>query len=89
MVTLRGPLGIYLVGWFDKLKWDPKDHRRRQTHDLTLQDAQVRLDQEAAVIPQGYAPKIACDHCVIVAAAARPVLARASENSGPVLSPCN
>jgi hypothetical protein len=54
MVTLRAPVGIYWVGWFDKPKWDPKDRRRRQAPNLTLQEAQVRLDQEAASIPQGY-----------------------------------
>ena len=54
MVTLRAPVGIYLVGWFDKAKWDPADRKRRQAPDLTLQEAQSRLDSEAAAIPQGY-----------------------------------
>jgi hypothetical protein len=54
MVTLRAPVGIYLVGWFDKSKWDSKDRRRRQTPDLTLQQAQAQLDGEAAAIPLGY-----------------------------------
>lgn len=54
MVTLRAPVGIYLVGWFDKGKWDLEDRRRRQSPDLTLPEAQSRLDAEAAAIPQGY-----------------------------------
>ena len=54
MVTLRAPVGIYLVGWFDKSKWDIKDRRRSQAPDLTPQEAQSRLDKEAAAIPEGY-----------------------------------
>jgi hypothetical protein len=54
MVTLRAPVGIYLVAWFDKPKWDPKDPRRRQAPDLTAQETQLRLNVEAAEIPQGY-----------------------------------
>jgi hypothetical protein len=54
MVTLRAPIGVYLVAWFDKRKWDPDDRRKRQAPDLTLQEAQSRLDSEAAAIPQGY-----------------------------------
>jgi hypothetical protein len=54
MVTLRAPVGIYLVGWFDKVKWDSGDGRRRQAPDLSLQEAQSRLDGEAAAIPGGY-----------------------------------
>ncbi len=44
MVTLRAPVGIYFVGWFDKLKWDPKDHRRSKAPNCTLQEAQARLE---------------------------------------------
>jgi hypothetical protein len=54
MVTLRAPVGIYLVGWFDKRKWDPRDRRRSQAPDLSPQEAQSRLDDQAAAIPQGY-----------------------------------
>jgi predicted NACHT family NTPase len=54
MVTLRAPVGIYLVGWFDKPKWDSKDQRRRQAPDLTIEELQVRLEQEAIGIPKGY-----------------------------------
>jgi hypothetical protein len=54
MITLRAPVGIYLVGWFDKVKWDPNDPRRGQAPDCALQEAQGRLDAEAATIPAGF-----------------------------------
>lgn len=54
MVTLRAPVGIYLVAWFDKLKWDSEDRRRGQTPELTIPEVQARLDYEANSIPQGY-----------------------------------
>jgi hypothetical protein len=54
MVTLRAPVGIYLVGWFDKAKWDSGDRRRRQAPDQSLREVQSRLDGQAAAIPGGY-----------------------------------
>ena len=63
MVTLRAPVGIYLVGWFDKRKWDPDDRRRRQAPDLSIAEAQQRLDAEAALIPQGYLVKAVVIDC--------------------------
>jgi hypothetical protein len=54
MLKIRAPVGIYLVGWFDKAKWDPKDRRRRLAPDCTLQEAQARLDAQAAAIPAGF-----------------------------------
>jgi hypothetical protein len=54
MVRLSAPIGIYLVGWFDKASWDATDSRRRATPDISLQDAQKRLDNEATAIPAGY-----------------------------------
>jgi hypothetical protein len=54
MVRLQAPVGIYLVGWFDKPKWDPKDDRRRRTPNCTLLDAQMRLDAQAQAIPPGF-----------------------------------
>jgi len=54
MIRLRSPVGIYLVGWFDKAKWDSKDDRRRRTPDCTLQEVQERLDAQAAAIPAGF-----------------------------------
>jgi hypothetical protein len=54
LVRLRAPVGIYLVAWFDKGKWDPNDHRRRETPNCTIEEAQARLDDQAAAIPSGY-----------------------------------
>lgn len=54
MARLAAPVGVYLVGWFDKTKWDVADNRRRTTPEITLQAAQDRLDYEAAAIPSGY-----------------------------------
>ena len=54
MVPLPAPVGIYLVGWFDREKWDPEDSRRRHLPDCTLPTAQARLDEQAAAIPAGF-----------------------------------
>lgn len=54
MTRLSAPVGIYLVGWFNKDKWDPADTRRHTTPDISLEDAQKRLDYEAAAIPSGF-----------------------------------
>ncbi len=54
MVRLQAPLGIYLVGWFDKAKWDPNDDRQRRAPNCTLQDAQTRLDAQAQAVPNGF-----------------------------------
>jgi hypothetical protein len=47
LVRLAAPVGIYLVGWFDKTKWDPDDYRRGKTPQWTLAEAQSRFDQQA------------------------------------------
>jgi len=54
MVRLQAPLGIFLVGWFDKVKWDPSDRRQRRAPNSTLQDAQARLDAQAQAVPAGF-----------------------------------
>lgn len=54
LVKLAAPVGIYLVGWFDKPKWDPADYRRARTPDWTVEQAQLRLDQEAARLPPAF-----------------------------------
>jgi hypothetical protein len=53
MVRLQAPVGIYVVGWFDKPKWDPTDGRRGRTPNCGLQDAQARLDAQAQTISAG------------------------------------
>jgi hypothetical protein len=54
MVRLQAPVGIYLVGWFDKQKWDPTDNRWRRTPNCTLMEAQVRLNAQSQAIPAGF-----------------------------------
>jgi hypothetical protein len=54
LVRLAAPVGIYLVGWFDKTKWDSEDYRRGRTPDWTLGEAQSRLDQEATGLPPAF-----------------------------------
>jgi hypothetical protein len=54
MVRLQAPVGVYLVGWFDKPKWDPQDRRRGAAPDCALQDAQDKLDDQASSIPSGF-----------------------------------
>ncbi|MDE2184652.1 MAG: hypothetical protein KGJ78_16655 [Alphaproteobacteria bacterium] len=53
LVRLTAPVGIYLVGWFDKAKWDAKDGRKAATPNISLEDAQQRLDDQARAIPAG------------------------------------
>jgi hypothetical protein len=52
MTRLGAPVGIYLVGWFDKAKWDPADGRRGATPDISRADAQQQFDSQAAALPQ-------------------------------------
>jgi hypothetical protein len=54
MVDLSAPVGIFLVGWFDKTDWDPSDSRRRQTPQRPISDVQNQLDQQAAAAPEGF-----------------------------------
>jgi len=55
MVPIGAPAGIYLVGWFDKDKWDPNDGRRRRTPDRAIDDIVAELNAQAAGLPQGFA----------------------------------
>jgi hypothetical protein len=52
MTRLGAPVGIYLVGWFDKAKWDPADGRRGATPDISRADAQQQFDSQATALPQ-------------------------------------
>jgi hypothetical protein len=54
MVRLQAPVGIYLVGWFDKDKWDSEDRRRAATPDSTLCEVQEQLDAQADAIPPSF-----------------------------------
>jgi hypothetical protein len=48
LTRLGAPVGIYLVGWFDKAKWDSADGRRARSPAWDAAEAQHQLDQEAA-----------------------------------------
>jgi hypothetical protein len=54
MVDLGAPVGIYLVGWFDRTQWDPIDYRRKQVPHIPTAEVQHRLDQQAAAAPEGF-----------------------------------
>ncbi|PIT00317.1 hypothetical protein TSA1_05715 [Bradyrhizobium nitroreducens] len=54
LVRLLAPVGIYLVGWFDKAKWDPDDARRAATPNCSIAEMQDQLDAQAAAIPAGF-----------------------------------
>lgn len=54
LVRLATSAGIYLVGWFDKPKWDPTDSRRTRTPDWTHDEAQSQLDAQAAAQPEAF-----------------------------------
>ena len=51
---LGAPLGIYLVGWFDKAKWDASDSRRKRAPSLDLAAARHLLDEKAVELSKGY-----------------------------------
>jgi hypothetical protein len=54
MVNLRAPVGIYLVGWFNKTLWDTTDSRRGRVSDTPIAEVRNRLDQQAAAAPEGF-----------------------------------
>ena len=55
MVRLQALVGIYLVAWFDKAKWDAADRRRAEAPNLTPIEIQKRLDETSLKeIPQSY-----------------------------------
>ncbi len=51
---LGAPLGIYLVGWFDKANWDESDGRRKRTPSLGLTEVREALEKKAAECADGY-----------------------------------
>ena len=54
LIRTGAPVGIYLVGWFDKAKWNPEDGRRRKAPDWDVAQAQQFLDAEAARLTGGF-----------------------------------
>jgi len=50
MARLNAPVGIYLVGWFDKASWDITDARRAAVPSAPRADVQKELDALAASV---------------------------------------
>jgi len=63
LVRLAAPVGIYLVGWFDKLKWDGTDYRRSDTPDWSVEQAQGHLDQQAGPLSKTFIVKAVVLDC--------------------------
>ncbi len=51
---LGAPVGIYLVGWFDKAKWDPADPRKSRSPNWDLAAAQRWFDDQAQTLSVGF-----------------------------------
>jgi hypothetical protein len=54
LARLAASAGIYLVGWFDKAKWDLSDSRRARTPAWSRDEAQSKLDAQAAAQPPAF-----------------------------------
>jgi hypothetical protein len=54
LVRLAAPVGIYMVGWFDKAKWDATDSRKAGTPDWSIEEVLRRLNEEVAALPQAF-----------------------------------
>jgi len=63
LVRLAAPVGIYLVGWFDKLKWDGADYRRSDTPDWSVEQAQGHLDEQAGPLSKAFIVKAVVLDC--------------------------
>jgi hypothetical protein len=50
LVRLGAPVGIYLVGWYDKPKWDDTDYRKKAVKE-ELEVTRSRLDAQAGAVP--------------------------------------
>lgn len=54
LMRVGAPVGIYLVGWFDKAKWKADDSRRSRTPNWDVPEAQRFFDAEAARLTGGF-----------------------------------
>ena len=54
LTRLSAPVGVYLVGWFDKPKWDPTDGRRARAPNWEIGEARHRLETRAADLADGF-----------------------------------
>jgi len=44
------PFGLYLIGWFMCDQWDPEDYRRKDTPQMTVDDARAHFEKQAAEV---------------------------------------
>ncbi len=44
--------GLYLVGWFNCAQWDDNDCRKRQSPKISIDEARIRFDAQAAELSQ-------------------------------------
>ena len=54
LVPLGAPVGVYLVGMFDKAGWDGKDPKKRKAPDFTKGELMRALSQQASLLPAAY-----------------------------------
>jgi hypothetical protein len=54
LVPLGAPVGVYLVGMFDKVEWDDKDPKKRKAPDFTKDELMRGLSQQASLLPAAY-----------------------------------
>jgi len=54
MVRLGASVGIYLVGWFDKGKWDDTDSKKTKAPNCSMDEAREKLARKAASLPGGF-----------------------------------
>jgi hypothetical protein len=60
---LGAPLGIYLVGWFDKAKWDVSDKRSKRVPAMGIVETRCLLDEKAAALSKGYIIRVMVLDC--------------------------
>jgi hypothetical protein len=63
LLRLAAPVGIYLIGWFDKPKWDAEDYRRSDTPDWSVDQAQREFDEQAAPLSKTFIVKAVVLDC--------------------------
>lgn len=57
MFKLRAPVGIYLVGWFDKTRWDNSDNRRNMVPKKNVEEVRKQLEDQATAISSDFLVK--------------------------------
>jgi hypothetical protein len=76
MGPLRAQVGIYLVGWFDTDKWDPKDRRRTCAPKMSISEAKAQLDRQVDKLPDGFIVRTVILECRVPKSRSRKLLSR-------------